>query len=236
MGTDLVKLAGSKRLSPTGDDGGEKRCRASRPEDSSETLANASSEGSNCNGTWSTQNSKQSRPVVDHGASIASTCTADRPEDMLIQSPSSAKENQFDSALAAMASFNERGSAVAFNRLDNGDDRLLEMRSFEAIPLPVDVLLAQTSSSSALSIQACQIWLFLILLFAGCCCATAFFQSSPDVRTFHHIIPPKHALDAAKIGRNVNQDLLESHLSNLTLRDFLTDPRGFHLGMAVRII
>lgn len=235
METDPIELAGSKRGSSQGDDREKKRFRESRPEDSPETLARAASEVSNGDGARS-KNSNMSSPDLRPGASQKNA--AKQPEDMVwIRFPPSAKEHQADFASTAAAS-NEGGPAVSFNQLDNGDGsrQLHERRQFEKIPLSVDVLLAQTTSSSVLPTQPCQNWLFLILLIAGCCCATAFFQSSPDVRTFQHVIPPKHALDAARTGRNINQDLLESHLSNLTLRDFLTDPRGFHLGMAVRVV
>ena len=81
-----------------------------------------------------------------------------------------------------------------------------------------------------------------ILVLAGN--VVAFFPRLPSVRSFHHIIPPQHVLDSVRnsndkqVKDNPNQYQYQHHtdmyLTNTTLREFLMDPEGFHLAMAVR--
>ena len=228
-------MARSKRGYPTGDDREKKRFRESPPQGTVSTTS-AFGDTDAVEGDWTELvDSKQTRPrVLKTGAS--NTGITDQPEANLIQDPPLKHGHLASSSLEAHN--NVERSARVFNhlKLDNSSQLLDGIgRPVETHQQSTDMLMVQASSSASMQIKGSGNWLFNILMIMCCCCATAFFQLSPsDVRTFQHVIPPKHALDVARKGGNVDRDLLESFLSNRTLRDFLTDPRGFHLGMAVR--
>lgn len=69
----------------------------------------------------------------------------------------------------------------------------------------------------------------LFLVVVCVCAAAALLPRTTQIRTFNHIIPPKHAIDAKASDLSVT---LESFLTNVTLREFLKDSEGFHLAMA----
>lgn len=105
---------------------------------------------------------------------------------------------------------------------------------------------SSTTSNTIKPVVKSRMVLFLkittLFLLGGC--ALAFFPRLPSVRSFYHIIPPQHVLDSVKSDTTANDNTNNSmyqyqhhtgmYLTNTTLREFLTDPEGFHLAMAVR--
>jgi hypothetical protein len=82
----------------------------------------------------------------------------------------------------------------------------------------------QQHSSSSLLRRAHMALLLLLIGTVVCCYAAFLFRKGPALRSFGHIIPPRHA--------QTREAVTKTYLSDLTLREFLMDPEGFHLAMA----
>lgn len=119
-------------------------------------------------------------------------------------------------------------SAAARNTADNQPTAAPAIQAAEA-PSPSD---APNQAHLSPSPQTSRFpSLFQLFFFVVSCCAAgaALLPRTTSIRTFGHVIPPKHAIDAKSADMAID---LESFVTKVTLRDFLADSRGFHLAMA----
>ncbi|CAB9514466.1 K07001 NTE family protein [Seminavis robusta] len=220
MQTEPLDVSGTKRASDSPDDRDRKKSRGNAP--STATVEGESAEQPILTGSIGTRNDR----------------TGKAPVSAL---PKSTKAVVLNEVLPPPAGAQNKGRVNNVAMTHSLSDNLpaQKKRTPQVMyPPSADFIFSQTIPSSNIatsSNRSIRKWLFSTILIVSCCCAAAFFQRAPSIRTFDHVIPPKHVVDTVAKGGVVDKNVqgqMDAFLSNVTLREFLTDPSGFHLGMA----